>query len=185
MSSRASRIQRDRRTHAPLFITMIFVAACIGICAAGVIGVVRLFGQLARGLTRLHRCRCLRFSGANEDICCRRVRPYSQNCISRTATPSHPTKCRRMHSKQPCSIEDERFYEHNGVDLPGIARAVVVNITSGSTEGASTITQQLVRNTILLDEMTDITLERKGPRGLSRSPTRENIFERPDPDDVH
>lgn len=58
------------------------------------------------------------------------------------------------------ATEDERFYEHNGVDLMGIARAVVVQLTGGQ-EGASTITQQLVRNTILSDEQFDITLERK------------------------
>ncbi|MBM6952493.1 transglycosylase domain-containing protein [Enorma phocaeensis] len=58
------------------------------------------------------------------------------------------------------ATEDERFYEHNGVDLIGIMRAVVVQLTGGS-EGASTITQQLVRNTILSDEQFDITLERK------------------------
>lgn len=58
------------------------------------------------------------------------------------------------------ATEDERFYEHGGFDLVGIMRAAVSQITGGS-EGASTITQQLVRNTILLDEQFDITLERK------------------------
>ena len=57
--------------------------------------------------------------------------------------------------------EDVRFYEHNGADLVGIARAVVNNLAGGSLEGASTITQQLVRNTILSQEANDITLERK------------------------
>ncbi len=58
--------------------------------------------------------------------------------------------------------EDVRFYDHNGVDFQGIIRAIVVNLTAGSTEeGASTITQQLVRNTLLLDEMNDITIKRK------------------------
>lgn len=57
--------------------------------------------------------------------------------------------------------EDIRFYEHNGADLAGIARAVVVNLTGGSIEGASTITQQLVRNTILSQEASNITFERK------------------------
>ena len=56
--------------------------------------------------------------------------------------------------------EDERFYEHKGVDLAGIARAVVVNITGGQ-EGASTITQQLVRQTILSSEMNEISIKRK------------------------
>ena len=59
------------------------------------------------------------------------------------------------------AIEDERFYEHDGVDYFGIGRALLNNIAGGSIEGASTITQQLVRNTIIPDEMNDITLERK------------------------
>ena len=60
------------------------------------------------------------------------------------------------------ATEDERFYEHGGIDPIGIARAVIVNAASGGTsEGASTITQQLVRNTVLLDEMTDRSIRRK------------------------
>lgn len=59
------------------------------------------------------------------------------------------------------ATEDERFYEHGGFDLAGIARAVYVNLTGSGKEGASTITQQYVRNTILADEMTDISFKRK------------------------
>ena len=47
------------------------------------------------------------------------------------------------------SIEDERFYEHNGVDLKGVLRALISNIKHGSTtQGASTITQQLIKNNV-------------------------------------
>lgn len=47
------------------------------------------------------------------------------------------------------AIEDARFYKHNGIDLKGIARAVFSNIKSLSfKEGASTITQQLLKNNI-------------------------------------
>lgn len=47
------------------------------------------------------------------------------------------------------AIEDERFYEHNGIDLKGIVRAGVKGIVSGSfSEGASTITQQLLKNNV-------------------------------------
>lgn len=59
------------------------------------------------------------------------------------------------------ATEDERFYSHNGVDLMGVARALVNNLLGGELEGASTITQQFVRNTILSDEMTDISIKRK------------------------
>jgi len=46
------------------------------------------------------------------------------------------------------AIEDERFFEHNGVDIRGIGRALNTLIETGGarTEGASTITQQLVKN---------------------------------------
>ena len=47
--------------------------------------------------------------------------------------------------------EDARFYNHRGVDPIGIARAIVRNVTSGSAaQGASTITQQLARNSFVL-----------------------------------
>ncbi len=46
------------------------------------------------------------------------------------------------------AIEDKRFYEHRGVDIHGIARALWSDLTGGPVEGGSTITQQLVKNTI-------------------------------------
>ncbi len=51
------------------------------------------------------------------------------------------------------AIEDERFYEHNGIDIKGIFRAAYVGITNGFhfSEGASTITQQLLKNNVFTD----------------------------------
>lgn len=50
------------------------------------------------------------------------------------------------------AIEDERFYEHNGIDITGILRAAVKGITTGNfSEGASTITQQLIKNNVFTD----------------------------------
>ena len=47
------------------------------------------------------------------------------------------------------AIEDERFYEHNGIDLRGIIRALITDMKSGSpSQGASTITQQLIKNNV-------------------------------------
>ena len=58
------------------------------------------------------------------------------------------------------AIEDERFYNHNGVDFEGFVRALVANIQSqGIDEGFSTITMQLVGNLYL--DRTDISLTRK------------------------
>lgn len=49
------------------------------------------------------------------------------------------------------AIEDERFYEHNGIDPKGILRALLKDIATRSTkQGASTITQQLIKNSVLV-----------------------------------
>ena len=49
------------------------------------------------------------------------------------------------------AIEDERFYEHNGIDVKGILRAGMKALTTGDfSEGASTITQQLLKNAIII-----------------------------------
>lgn len=51
------------------------------------------------------------------------------------------------------AIEDSRFYDHNGIDIKGIIRAGVVGIQNGGhfSEGASTITQQLLKNNVFTD----------------------------------
>ncbi|MEA2497939.1 MAG: penicillin-binding protein [Actinomycetota bacterium] len=61
------------------------------------------------------------------------------------------------------AIEDERFYQHNGVDVRAILRALVANVTSGEVrEGGSTITQQYVKNALIAPgETAERTLERK------------------------
>lgn len=46
------------------------------------------------------------------------------------------------------ATEDARFYEHGGVDFAGTARALLNNVTGGSRQGASTITQQWIKNLI-------------------------------------
>lgn len=47
------------------------------------------------------------------------------------------------------AIEDKRFYQHAGVDLKGALRAALSNSSGGSTQGASTITQQYVKNFLI------------------------------------
>lgn len=50
------------------------------------------------------------------------------------------------------AIEDARFFTHNGVDVKRIVGAFVSNLSSSSTQGGSTITQQLIKQTVLSDE---------------------------------
>ena len=59
------------------------------------------------------------------------------------------------------AIEDERFYEHKGIDAPGILRAAVIGVTSGNfSEGASTITQQLIKNNVFTTWTNESSVER-------------------------
>jgi penicillin-binding protein 1A len=57
------------------------------------------------------------------------------------------------------SAEDERFYDHHGVDLYGTLRGIASTLQGNGVQGGSTITQQLVRNVIL--ESSEVTVERK------------------------
>jgi len=53
------------------------------------------------------------------------------------------------------AVEDNRFYQHGGIDFESIFRAVLINMQSGELrEGGSTITQQLVKNLFLTQERT-------------------------------
>jgi penicillin-binding protein 1A len=55
------------------------------------------------------------------------------------------------------AIEDRKFYEHNGVDFGGTIRASLKNVDAGGiSQGGSTITQQLVKNTITLNKKRDL-----------------------------
>lgn len=63
------------------------------------------------------------------------------------------------------AIEDERFYKHNGIDIRGIIRAGVHGITSGTfSEGASTITQQLLKNNVFTDWVNETSLAERFKR---------------------
>lgn len=84
------------------------------------------------------------------------------------------------------AIEDQRFWEHDGIDFEGIARAAVENIRGGRIEqGGSTITQQYVKNRIIAPgkEKAAKTLKRKLDeaalaRQLEERLSKEEILER-------
>ncbi len=53
------------------------------------------------------------------------------------------------------AAEDQRFFEHSGVDVKSLARAAIVNLARGGVEqGGSTITQQVIKNSLLTPERT-------------------------------
>ena len=109
---------------------------------------------------------------------------------SATSSPTRPAP-RSRSSEIPSdlqyatvAIEDERFYDHDGVDFEGVTRAAVENLDAGEVkQGGSTITMQLVRNLYIDDPERDLerkikeakhgraTTRRSTPRSRSSSST--------------
>ncbi|MCL5958616.1 MAG: PBP1A family penicillin-binding protein, partial [Chloroflexi bacterium] len=80
------------------------------------------------------------------------------------------------------ATEDANFYSNSGVDAEAIVRAVYINYSGKGSSGASTITQQLVRNIILKQEKYERTLTRKIREALlaiefSRTYSKDKILE--------
>ena len=77
------------------------------------------------------------------------------------------------------SIEDERFYDHNGVDFLSTGKAAIQHIFGTGTRGGSTITQQLVKN---LTKDNEVTISRKATEilralNVERKWTKKQILE--------
>ena len=79
------------------------------------------------------------------------------------------------------AIEDERFYQHNGIDIMGILRAGVTAVKTGfkRQEGASTITQQLAKNELFTQEkqMARKAAEMFAARDIEDYYSKQQIFE--------
>lgn len=59
------------------------------------------------------------------------------------------------------AVEDERFYEHNGIDIRGIIRAGFAVLQNGElSQGASTITQQIIKNNVFDDWVNEETMQK-------------------------
>ena len=95
------------------------------------------------------------------------------NFYTNNRTPVAANKIADVMKQALVDIEDTRFYEHNGLDVQGTARALVTNLAAGKVqEGGSTITQQLVKQTLLQTATTsaerNAAIEQSGVQGLSR-----------------
>src|SRR3954464_4622690 len=72
------------------------------------------------------------------------------NFYANNRTPATADQIAPVVKQALVDIEDSRFYEHNGLDLQGTLGALVTNVAAGSVqEGGSTLTQQLVKQTLL------------------------------------
>lgn len=99
------------------------------------------------------------------------------NGISITEIKNIPNHVKRAF----IAIEDKRFYEHSGIDYRALFRATVNNLSSFSfKEGASTISQQLIKNTHLSNEKTlkRKLLEIKLAKELEKNYSKDEILEK-------
>ena len=163
MSTRRQRLRRRRKHHAASVLMRVAVAALVALLALGTFGVATGFALAQSWLQDLPDpdapgafdvARATEIYSADGKLL---ARLYLEN---RRIVPISKMSTDLIDAV--VAVEDQRFYEHNGVDSIGLMRAVVVNFTEGfGEEGASTITQQYIRNTILLNERTEISLARK------------------------
>jgi len=75
---------------------------------------------------------------------------YAQNRIVVPLTAISP-----LLQQAIVAVEDNRFYQHRGVDVHGLARALVTDLQGKNVEGGSTITQQYVKNVLVATATTD------------------------------
>ncbi len=126
----------------------------------------------AKGITNFNRPRTITLIATNGQII-QKIGPATREKVESGDMPL-------IVKKAFIAAEDKRFYIHNGIDIWGILRAIVTNLSKGYViEGASTITQQLAR-TIFLSQ--DRTITRKIKEAalalkLERQLSKERILE--------
>jgi penicillin-binding protein 1A len=158
MSARAR--QRRRRSSGSPGKKMLAALAVLGaIAAVGLGGGLAWVLDVAADAPSIDTLRAAD-SGENSEIFDARGNSlgYVQSDVLRE--PVKLKKVPRRLEQATIAIEDENFYEHGGVDYSAIVRAAVENVSAGEVkQGASTITQQLVRNLYIEDP--EDTIERK------------------------
>ena len=88
---------------------------------------------------------------------------------SNNRTPVASDKIAPIMKQALVDIEDSRFYEHNGVDVQGTVRALVTNVAAGTVrEGGSTLTQQLVKQTLLQSATTALGRQEATQQNVTR-----------------
>ncbi len=155
------RKQRHTRTHAPAWVLLFVIVA---ICFVGIVAfrsVISVTAGWTKDLPSVVESDAFNYSEKSTVYAADGETILAQFRLENREPLSDISSVSQTLIDATIDTEDSRFYEHNGVDLIGIVRAFIGNLTGSGFSGASTITQQLVRNTILADEMTTISLERK------------------------
>ena len=157
MTQRSRRRQRHRGGAGAKILLVAF--GVFALLAIGVIGVASWVLDVAAKAPSLAACKPVDKSG-NTTIY---AGDGSKLGVVRSDVAREPVSIERIPKSlqhATVAIEDERFYEHGGIDPEAIARAALKNLEAGKTvEGGSTITQQLVRNLCIRNPARDF--ERK------------------------
>jgi penicillin-binding protein 1A len=137
----------------------IVAAVVLAVIAVAVIGVTSWVLNVAADAPSLASCKQAERHG-NSVIYAADGERLGAILSPEASDPVKTAKLPRKLELATVAIEDQRFYEHGGLDTQGILRAAVTDIETGeAVEGGSTITQQLVRN--LCIEHPKKTIERK------------------------
>jgi penicillin-binding protein 1A len=157
MTQRGRRRQRRRGSVGTK--VAIVAAVVLAVIAVAVIGVTSWVLNVAADAPSLASCKQAERHG-NSVIYAADGERLGAILSPEASDPVRTAKLPRKLELATVAIEDQRFYEHGGLDTQGILRAAVTDIETGeAVEGGSTITQQLVRN--LCIEHPKKTIERK------------------------
>ena len=148
------------RTHAPAWGVLVAAFSVVLVVGFGAFGVGRIVDAWVGELPSVHDPNAFAYSAKTRIYANDRTTLLAEFYLQ-DQEPIEKDQVGDYVLKGTVATEDTRFYEHEGVDYYGIGRALVNNLNGGSLEGASTITQQLVRNTLLSSEANDISFRRK------------------------
>ena len=148
------------RTHAPAWGVLVAAFSVILVVGLGAFGVGRVVDAWVGELPSVHDPNAFAYSAKTRIYANDRTTLLAEFYLQ-DQEPIEKDQVGNYVLEGTVATEDTRFYEHEGVDYYGIGRALVNNLNGGSLEGASTITQQLVRNTLLSSEANEISLMRK------------------------
>jgi penicillin-binding protein 1A len=129
-----------------LWLLVVLIAICCGTVAGVLIGLTRDLPQI-RALETFRPSAITRIYSADK-VLLAELFAEKRTLVDLTDIPPYLVKAL-------IATEDRRFYKHAGIDIKGILRAVVKNVTTGRfAEGASTITQQLAKTLFLTPQKT-------------------------------
>ena len=165
---------RTRGQRIRLAIVWSVVLGCV-LAILGAAGLAGLFWYYGRELPDVHRLRAQWRPPQTTRILARDGSLLAELYIERrTVVPMERIPENLV--KAVLAAEDADFYRHSGLDYPGMVRALLVNIRHGTTaQGASTITQQVVKNVFLTPERTlarkvrEVLLARRIEHELSKN----------------